>query len=517
MHRALDAYYAGGWDRIPLPESLGGFGAPPSLRWAVQEFFSGRQRQRLPLRVRPAHGLRDRPPGHPRAAGHLAQVAHGPALGGHHGADRGRRRVRRGGGHHQGHPGRGQRLSHRRRQALHHQRRRRLLRERPAPDPGQGPRRRPRHQGPVVLHRPQVPGGRRRRPGRVERGLGHQDRGQDGHQGVGDLRAHLRPRQALHRLPAGRRARGHPPDVPRPRGRPHEHRRQVGGHHVHRVPQRPGVRQGAHPERRHHPDPRPQRPPGGHHPPPRRAPHADPAEGLRRRDAGPDPVLRLGARPDHAPSRGALLGQALRPAAPPGQGLLLREGLRPHGAVPAGAGRLRVHQGLPAGAVRPGPQDRQPVRGHHRHPGPGPVLPQDLPRPGRDPDAPGRRDHRDGQGRGRRRRLRPGAGTARQGHGGHPGPVGGHGRLRHDVHAGPDAAVQGRPAHQRPAREPGRGGHGLAAACATPRSPTRPCPGPRPRTRPSTRARSPRLAGSPPTSCPGRRCAAPWPRRSRAS
>ncbi|MFH1330043.1 MAG: acyl-CoA dehydrogenase [Actinomycetota bacterium] len=38
---ALDAYYEGGWDRIALPESLGGFGAPPSLRWAAQEFFSG--------------------------------------------------------------------------------------------------------------------------------------------------------------------------------------------------------------------------------------------------------------------------------------------------------------------------------------------------------------------------------------------------------------------------------------------------------------------------------------------
>jgi alkylation response protein AidB-like acyl-CoA dehydrogenase len=41
VKKALDAYYEGGWDRIGLPESLGGFGAPPSLRWAVQEFFSG--------------------------------------------------------------------------------------------------------------------------------------------------------------------------------------------------------------------------------------------------------------------------------------------------------------------------------------------------------------------------------------------------------------------------------------------------------------------------------------------
>ncbi|MBS1195539.1 MAG: acyl-CoA dehydrogenase domain protein [Actinobacteria bacterium] len=37
----LDPYFEGGWDRIAMPEDLGGFGAPPSLRWAVQEIFSG--------------------------------------------------------------------------------------------------------------------------------------------------------------------------------------------------------------------------------------------------------------------------------------------------------------------------------------------------------------------------------------------------------------------------------------------------------------------------------------------
>jgi alkylation response protein AidB-like acyl-CoA dehydrogenase len=41
VHRALDAYFSGGWDRIALPESLGGYGAPASLRWAAQEFFVG--------------------------------------------------------------------------------------------------------------------------------------------------------------------------------------------------------------------------------------------------------------------------------------------------------------------------------------------------------------------------------------------------------------------------------------------------------------------------------------------
>ncbi len=35
------AYAEGGWDRIDLPESLGGIGAPPTLRWAVAELILG--------------------------------------------------------------------------------------------------------------------------------------------------------------------------------------------------------------------------------------------------------------------------------------------------------------------------------------------------------------------------------------------------------------------------------------------------------------------------------------------
>jgi hypothetical protein len=41
LKQTLDPYFEGGWDRIAMPEELGGFGAPPSLRWAVQEIFSG--------------------------------------------------------------------------------------------------------------------------------------------------------------------------------------------------------------------------------------------------------------------------------------------------------------------------------------------------------------------------------------------------------------------------------------------------------------------------------------------
>ncbi len=37
----LNAYYDGEWHRLDLPERLGGFGAPPSMRWAAFELVSG--------------------------------------------------------------------------------------------------------------------------------------------------------------------------------------------------------------------------------------------------------------------------------------------------------------------------------------------------------------------------------------------------------------------------------------------------------------------------------------------
>ena len=39
--RSYSAYADGGWDKIDLPESLGGIGAPPTLRWAVAEMVLG--------------------------------------------------------------------------------------------------------------------------------------------------------------------------------------------------------------------------------------------------------------------------------------------------------------------------------------------------------------------------------------------------------------------------------------------------------------------------------------------
>lgn len=41
FHKALNAYYQGGWNKLELPEVLGGYGAPPSVAWAGFELCSG--------------------------------------------------------------------------------------------------------------------------------------------------------------------------------------------------------------------------------------------------------------------------------------------------------------------------------------------------------------------------------------------------------------------------------------------------------------------------------------------
>jgi alkylation response protein AidB-like acyl-CoA dehydrogenase len=41
LEQALRDYYAAGWHLLPLPESLGGFGAPPTLRWIAAELGAG--------------------------------------------------------------------------------------------------------------------------------------------------------------------------------------------------------------------------------------------------------------------------------------------------------------------------------------------------------------------------------------------------------------------------------------------------------------------------------------------
>ncbi len=39
--KSLDAFFTGEWYRLDLPEHLGGYGAPPSLRWACAELLTG--------------------------------------------------------------------------------------------------------------------------------------------------------------------------------------------------------------------------------------------------------------------------------------------------------------------------------------------------------------------------------------------------------------------------------------------------------------------------------------------
>ena len=41
LRKSLDAFFAGEWFRLDLPEHLGGYGAPPSLRWAAAELLCG--------------------------------------------------------------------------------------------------------------------------------------------------------------------------------------------------------------------------------------------------------------------------------------------------------------------------------------------------------------------------------------------------------------------------------------------------------------------------------------------
>lgn len=41
LHQALQAFYDAGWHTLPLPQELGGAGAPPSVRWATSELFLG--------------------------------------------------------------------------------------------------------------------------------------------------------------------------------------------------------------------------------------------------------------------------------------------------------------------------------------------------------------------------------------------------------------------------------------------------------------------------------------------
>ena len=92
-------------------------------------------------------------------------------------------------------------------------------------------------------------------------------------------------------------------------------------------------------------------------------------------------------------------GPRQRPAAADRQGRRVRTGLPDADGVAADLRRLGLPAGLSDRAVHPRREDRLALRGHHRDPGAGLLLPQDRPRPGRragprrrrDPGVPRRR------------------------------------------------------------------------------------------------------------------------------
>ena len=195
-------------------------------------------------------------------------------------------------------------------------------------------------------------------------------------------------------LAARRGARRHRADVPGDRERPDDGRHQGHRHPVDRLPQRPRLRQGARPGRRPHPGRRQDRAARDDHPPPRRTTLADDAEVVRRGDALAGPLHRLlaGPRDDRRARRreGRAGDGGQRPAAADRQGLRLGAlvGAARH-RVAADVRRLGLPAGLPHRAVRPRRQDRHPLRGHDRDPGPGLLLPQDRQGPGQGAGPPG--------------------------------------------------------------------------------------------------------------------------------
>ena len=352
--------------RRPAVAALGGRRADPR-----------RQPGRAHVRLRP--GVRARPlPARHRGAAQGRRADGRRPLGRHHGAHRAGRRLRRRRRPHQGGPAGRRHLAHRGRQALHHHGRARHGREHHPPGAGPPRGRRPGHQGPVAVHRPEVPlrlGDRRAR--RAQRRLRHQRRAQDGPQGLHHLRAHLRRARAGRRLAGRRGARRHRADVQDHRVRPDDGRHEGDRHAVDRLPQRARLRQDPRAGRGPDADDRQDRAARDDHPPPRRAPLADDAEGVRRGHARAGPLHRH--HPGRGrPGRGGRRRRATRTTSPyasttcccrSSRATARRSPTSCSAAVAADLRRLRLPAGLPDRAVHPGRQDRHPLRGHHGDPG----------------------------------------------------------------------------------------------------------------------------------------------------
>ena len=190
----MDAEY---W-RLQHPEELGGTPAPSSLIWAIGELVLGANAPVWMYAAGPAFAGVVHRNGNERDK-QIAQHMVDRQWGTHHGAHRARRRLRRRRRPRQGRrrtttaPGtsRASSASSPRREHDMSENIMHLVLARPD---GRRGRRRPRHQGPLAVHRAEVPlrPRDRRADRRAQRRLRHQRRAQDGHQGLQHLRGHLR-------------------------------------------------------------------------------------------------------------------------------------------------------------------------------------------------------------------------------------------------------------------------------------------------------------------------------------
>ena len=375
--------------RLDLPAELGGTGAPPSLCWALAELVLGANAADLHVRLRPVvrrrsctqrhRGRRSASPSSSSSgAGARRWCSPSPTPAPTSAPAATRRSSSR------------RHLAHRGRQALHHQRRARPDREhhplRARPPGRRRRRRRPGHQGPVAVPRPEVPlRPRDRRARRAQRRLRHQRREQDGPEGLHHLRADLRRDGS----PADGWLLGDVHDGIRQMFQVIEYARMMVGTkaiatlstgYLNALEYAKNRVQGADLTAVTRQD----RAARHHHPPPRRAPLAHAAEGVRRGHARAGPLHRDLAGPGRAAGPRRRAPTTRRPSASTTCCCRSSRAAARSGPTSCSAHeslqtlrRLGLPAGLPDRAVHPRRQDRHPLRGHDRDPGPGPVLPQD--------------------------------------------------------------------------------------------------------------------------------------------
>ena len=205
--RPTERYVEAGWGGVPFPAEYGGGGFPWLVGIAMQEMLTAANMafSMCPLLTQGAIDMLLHHGSEEQQEVYLPKMVTGEWTGTMNltepqaGSDVGALT-------HQGRPRRRRHLPHHRHEDLHHLRRARPGREHRPPRAGPRARRAARHQGHLVLHRPQVPRERRRHARRAQRRQVRVDRAQDGHQGQPHLRHGLRRRR---RLPHRRGEPGH--------------------------------------------------------------------------------------------------------------------------------------------------------------------------------------------------------------------------------------------------------------------------------------------------------------------